>query len=85
MKKNETNVKRKRGGQQGNQNALKHGFYTRGTKGCHEQANALIMNCHQLLNRLSSGDLDNVRGLISISSPQLEDGNTGVAIPLDDS
>jgi hypothetical protein len=53
MSENEsTEPKRKRGGQPGNKNALKHGFYTDGGRKRLEEVDALIRDCRELLQNI---------------------------------
>ncbi len=60
----ETNLeeqKRKRGAPEGNSNARKHGFYSRHGREHFEKADALISDCHRILEGLTSGaSLDDV-------------------------
>jgi hypothetical protein len=45
--------KRKRGGQPGNTNAKRHGFYTKGGKKDWEAMDKIIMECKELLSRIN--------------------------------
>lgn len=56
MEKNESKPMRKRGGQPGNQNARKHGFYTQDGRKRLEDMDALIRDCQDLLEALTDGD-----------------------------
>lgn len=52
MARNECS-KRKRGGQPGNKNAVKHGFYTKTGKERFQQVDDLVRDCHALLKAIS--------------------------------
>lgn len=56
MDKNESGAIRKRGGQPGNQNARKHGFYTTDGRRRIEDMDGLIRDCHALLRAIKEGD-----------------------------
>ncbi len=43
---------RKRGGQPGNKNAVKHGFYTKTGKERFQQIDDLVRDCHSLLDAI---------------------------------
>jgi hypothetical protein len=51
--------KRKRGGQPGNVNAVRHGYYSREGRRRFQEMDALIRDCYELLNRLVDGDCGN--------------------------
>ena len=55
MEKNESRKKRRRGGQPGNQNALKHGFYTEQGRRRIEATDALLKDCRELLEHIAAG------------------------------
>lgn len=53
MSENESvTTRRKRGGQPGNKNALKHGFYTDGGRKRLEDVDALIRDCRESLQNI---------------------------------
>jgi len=56
MDKNESRPTRKRGGQPGNQNARKHGFYTADGRKRIEDMDELIQDCRALLQAIMEGD-----------------------------
>ncbi len=65
MSKNESDQKRRRGGQPGNQNAKKHGFYTKGGRRRIEEADAFLEDCNALLNGMAVGDFTELREMIA--------------------
>ncbi|GAB6059371.1 hypothetical protein [Desulfonatronum parangueonense] len=48
---------RKVGAPAGNTNAKKHGFYSKGAKKDWEEMDSLIRECHRLLQKIESGEL----------------------------
>lgn len=57
MRDNETKRKgRGRGGQPGNSNAQKHGFYSKGGKRRFEEVDSLVRDCHKFLGMLVDGN-----------------------------
>lgn len=63
MAENEHIPKRRRGGQPGNQNAVKHGFYSRGGRRRLEDIDALVRDCHALLKVINDGDFSDLQNL----------------------
>lgn len=53
MEKNDSQKKRSRGGQPGNTNALKHGFYTEQGRRRIEETDALLKDCRELLEHIA--------------------------------
>jgi hypothetical protein len=53
---NECHKLKRKGGQPGNHNALKHGFYTKNGKQRFQEINSLLSDCKLLLEKISSGE-----------------------------
>ena len=70
MEKNESKPIRKRGGQPGNQNARKHGFYTIDGRKRIEDMDELIQDCRALLQAIKEGDHHAIQ-----ERPNRADGN----------
>ncbi len=65
MDKNESQTKRRRGGQPGNQNARKHGFYTKDGRRKIEESEAFLEDCRAFLDGIATGDFSKARKLIA--------------------
>ena len=76
MSINESGQKRKRGGQPGNQNARKHGFYTKEGRRKIEEVDAFLEDCNAILRGMASGDFSELRGILAsrLSKEQPRDG-----------
>jgi len=69
MDKNESGPIRKRGGQPGNQNARKHGFYTADGRKRIQDMDGLIRDCEAFVKAIEEEDYRELHRMVSAGFP----------------